>query len=115
MSNYANSNHPPRGPPSKQPPPQGNPATFFVDQKKGEINELKQVSQSTLCSSCNQQEHSRAQVQAPVENLGALASWPVFLCAALVSRRRCTQIRSATLVPVFPAGMLCTALVGERR
>lgn len=47
MNNYANSNHPPRGPPSNQPPPPGNPAmtgaTFFVDQKKGEINELKQV------------------------------------------------------------------------
>lgn len=52
MNNYANSNHPPRGPPSNQPPPQGNSAmtgaTFFVDQKKGEINELKQVRREVL-------------------------------------------------------------------
>eukprot|EP00903_Cladosiphon_okamuranus_P005431 g5417.t1 len=50
MNNYANSNHPPRGHPSNQPPAQGNPAvagaTFFVDQKKGEINELKQLLRS---------------------------------------------------------------------
>lgn len=46
MNSYPHSNQPPRGPP-QQPPPGGNPAmtgaAFFVDQKKGEINELKQV------------------------------------------------------------------------
>ncbi|CAM9160788.1 unnamed protein product [Scytosiphon promiscuus] len=47
MNHYAQSSQPPRGHPQQPPPPGGNSAmtgaAFFVDQKKGEINELKQL------------------------------------------------------------------------
>ncbi|CAM9826876.1 unnamed protein product, partial [Ectocarpus sp. 6 AP-2014] len=45
MNQYGNSNQPQRGPAQQPPPPQSNPTggSYFVDQKKGEINELKQL------------------------------------------------------------------------
>lgn len=45
MNQYGNSSQPQRGPAQQPPPSQSNPAggSYFVDQKKGEINELKQV------------------------------------------------------------------------
>lgn len=47
MNDYAYANQPPRGSPQHVPPLGSNSAatgaTFFVDQKKGEINELRQV------------------------------------------------------------------------
>lgn len=56
MNHYAQSSQAPRGHPQQAPPPAGNSAmtgaAFFVDQKKGEINELKQV-----CSSHNRGLH----------------------------------------------------------
>lgn len=45
MNQYGNSSHSQRGPAQQPPPSQSNPSggSYFVDQKKGEINELKQV------------------------------------------------------------------------
>lgn len=90
-------NHPPRGHPSNQPPPPGNPAgtgaTFFVDQKKGEINELKQV--RCALSSFAQQQQETADQQYGIYDLRQLRCTMQFRArcssTAVVLRRKCTH------------------------